>query len=194
MRPARITTFASMVEVISDCARPDKAIHRHRPPRSSPTTLEPASARNKNRQIRAAVESLQRSPAASEQRCRASSDCPARSRGRRPRYGFNHNAALFPYYPVVGGGGAGLCLPPPPPLTDLHPPPPLASFAVSKSRTSFSRSVSVFETSFSSFIFRLSFCCWEPHPLSSSAHSCNLYYHGARHANKNRFLPVRFPI
>ena len=117
-----------------------------------------------------------------------------RSHGRRPRYGFNHNAALFPYYPVVGGGGAGICLPPPPPLTDLNPPPPLASFAGSKSRTSFSRSVSVFEASFSSFIFRLSFCCCEPHPVSSSAHSCNLYYHGARHTNKNRLLPVRFPI
>jgi hypothetical protein len=34
----RITTFASIAEVTSDCARPVKAIHRHRPPRSSPTT------------------------------------------------------------------------------------------------------------------------------------------------------------
>ena len=78
--------------------------------------------------------------------------------------GLTTTRALFLYDPAVGGGWGGISLPtPPPPLTGLNPPPPLASFAGSKSRTSFSWSVSFFETSFSSFIFRLPFCCCEPH-------------------------------
>ena len=98
----------------------------------------------------------------------------------RPRYGLTTTRALFLYDPAGGGGCGGICLPPPPPpLTGLNPPPPLASFAGSKSRTSFSQSVSVFETSFSSFIFRLPFCCCEPHLNRPSAYSLDFYCHGA---------------
>jgi hypothetical protein len=76
----------------------------------------------------------------------------------RPRYGVNHNAVFFLYYPGEGGG-AGICLVAPPPLMGFNPP-PLASFTGSMSRPSlFGFSRSVFETCFFLFIFRLPFCC-----------------------------------
>jgi hypothetical protein len=70
-------------------------------------------------------------------------------------------------------------------LTGFNPP-PLASFTGSKSRFGFSRSV--FETCFFLFIFRLPFCCCEPHLNRPSAHSLDFYYHGARHTKKKSIL------
>jgi hypothetical protein len=137
------------------------------------------SARDKNRQIRAAVEACTAALLSASSVIACPPICPERSYEIRPRYGLNHNAAFSPYYPAVAGGGAGTCLPAPPPLTDLKPPPPLASFAGSKSRTSFSRSLSVLETSSFSFIFRLSFCCCEPDLNRPCAWSLNFYNHGA---------------
>jgi hypothetical protein len=115
----------------------------------------------------------------------APSPIALRSCESRLRYGVNHNAVFFLYYPGEEGGGAGICLVPPPLLTGFNPP-PLASFTGSKSRFGFSRSV--FETCFFLFIFRLPFCCCEPHLNRPSAHSLDFYYHGARHTKKKSIL------